>query len=336
MNDPFAVFTGTDEPVNPRPGFASELRAQLALLLTLPTVPMTTRTRSLPMSASRVTPYLTVHNGAEALAFYADAFGAIETMRVVMNEATGQLGHAEFRIGDAVFFLSDEFPEMGVRSPRSLGGTAVAMHLEVGDVDALFAKAVTAGATSLSEPADQPHGARHGTLMDPFGHRWMLSQPVEQVALAEYGDRMREQGAIVTGASVASVAGGIWAALNYADAQRGIRFMIDVLGFTEDLIVSGSDPAVVEHSQLRWPEGGIVQAATANRSGNPFSERPTGTESLYVITADPTAVYERCVAAGSEVVIAPQSPDYDPTGLVFTIRDVEGNLWSFGTYNGEQ
>ena len=289
------------------------------------------------MSISRITPYLTVHDGLAALDFYAAAFGAVETMRVVMDEATGQLGHAEFRIGEVVFYLSDEFPEMGVVSPHTLGGTGVALHVEVGDVDTLFANAVAAGATSLSEPADQPHGARHGTLLDPFGHRWMLSQRIEQVAPAEYIERMREHGATVTSTSVASPAstGGIWATLNYSDARAGIRFMVDVLGFEEDLVVSGTDPAVVEHSQLRWPEGGIVQAATANRLGNPFSERPTGTESLYVITADPLAVYERCIAAGSEIVLAPASPDYDPSGVVFTIRDAEGNLWSFGTYVGE-
>ncbi len=129
--------------------------------------------------------------------------------------------------------------------------------------------------------------------------------------------------------------GGIWAALNFADAGAGIRFMVEVLGFETDLIVPGSDPEIIEHSQLRWPEGGVVQAATANRAGNPFSERPTGTESLYVITADPLAVYERCTAAGVVVVAAPEAPEYDPDGLVFTIRDPEGNLWSFGTYAGE-
>ncbi|MDA3039266.1 MAG: glyoxalase, partial [Actinomycetota bacterium] len=87
--------------------------------------------------------------------------------------------------------------------------------------------------------------------------------------------------------------------------------------------------------QLRWPEGGVVQAASANRSGNLFSERPTGSESLYVITRDPMAVHARCVAAGVEVISEPEAPDYDPDGLVFTIRDPEGNLWSFGTYRGE-
>jgi PhnB protein len=335
MSDPFEIFASTEQRVAPRPEFTADLRNRIAAIVDTPTLSLPARSTLMP-ATTHVTPYLTVHDGAAALAFYEAAFGAVTTMRVVMDETTGQLGHAEFAINGAKFYLSDEFPEMGVVSPRTLGGTAIAMHMEVAEVDTTFAAAVSAGATALTEPADQPHGARHGTLVDPFGHRWMLSQQIESVSTETYADRMREEGAVVTGTvtPVTPIGGGIWAALNFADAPRGIRFMIDVLGFTEDLVVTGPDASIVEHSQLRWPEGGIVQAATANRPGNVFSERPTGTESLYVITANPTAVYDRCMAAGTEVVFEPASPDYDPEGLVFAIRDAEGNIWSFGTYSG--
>lgn len=129
---------------------------------------------------------------------------------------------------------------------------------------------------------------------------------------------------------------GIWAALNYEDAQAGIRFLTEVLGFEERLVVPGEDPGVVEHSQFIWPEGGTIQAASANRPGNVFSQRATGQQSLYVITSDPDAVYRRCVDAGAKVLMEPESPDYDPEGSVFTIEDPEGNLWSFGTYAGEE
>ncbi|MEE9414185.1 MAG: VOC family protein [Acidimicrobiales bacterium] len=329
MSDPFEILNGHDTSIGPDAEFAAQLRHRIALMLSAPTL------RSSAMPTTRVTPYLTVHNGPAALDFYASALGAVEVMRVVMDEATGQLGHAEFHIAGAVFYLSDEFAEMGVLSPRTLGGTSVALHVEVDDVDSAFATAVAAGAEALAEPADQPHGARHGTLVDPFGHRWLLSQQIEQVSPDQYGDRMSDQGAMVTSTPAALPdRGGIWAALNFADARKGIEFMVEVLGFDEDLIVPGEDPNVIEHSQLRWPEGGVVQAATANRVGNPFSERPIGTESLYVITADPVAVYDRCVAADVEVLMSPEPPAYDPEGLVFTIRDPEGNLWSFGSYSG--
>lgn len=290
------------------------------------------------------TPYLTVHDAVAALAFYAEAFGAQEVQRVVMGPAgqdgDGPIGHAEFRIGAATFYLSDEFPEMGVVSPRTLGGTTVALHVEVADVDAAFAAALGAGASAVGEVADQPHGARHGTLVDPFGHRWMLSQQIETVTRDVYAERLAEMGASLEVGPAAPVrpvqsvaAGRIWPALHYTDAAAGIRFILDVLGFEEELIVS-HEPASVEHSQLRWPEGGTVQAASRNR-GNVFSDVPPGTGSTYVVTADPRAVYDRCVAAGVDIVYPLSAPDYDPAGLTFSVRDPEGNVWSFGTYAGE-
>ena len=271
---------------------------------------------------------------------------AVEAIRVVGDD--GRVGHAEFTIGGVLFYLAGEYPEYGVISPRTAGATTVTMHLTVADVDATYSRAVAAGARSLSEPADQPHGARHGTIVDPFGHRWMLSQPIETVDTAEYARRMAGSAFTVTdsdpGAAPApgavsgsTVAGNgrIWAAVNATDAPAMIRFMVDVLGFTEQLVVPGADPGVIEHSQLHWPDGGVVQVASANRPDNPFSEKPVGVQSLYLITDAPTAVYERCVAAAVSVLMPPTSPDYDPTGMVFTIEDHEGNLWSVGTYAGE-
>jgi len=317
---------------------AACLRSGLELLLDLSTLNPTlnpTLERTLPMQA-RVVPYLTVHDGSAALRFYADAFGAREIQRVAMEN--GRLGHAEFQINGATLYLSDEFAEMGVVSPRTLGGTPVALHLTLDDVDAAFASAIAAGATSQMEPADQPHGARHGSLIDPFGHRWMLSQQVEEVSDEAYADRLAGAGMTVMTAddrpASGSSSGGIWAALNFVDALAGIRFMTEVLGFEADLVVPEDDPTKVAHSRLCWPEGGIVQAASGNRPGNVFSQRPTGGESLYVITADPMAVYERCVAAGVEVIHGPSQPDYDPGGVEFSIRDAEGNIFSFGTYTG--
>jgi PhnB protein len=359
MADPFESLGGRDQPVAPDPAFADRLQRQLASLLAIDDITTPRRATVSTTTASETTaaqatdaaptptarPYLTVHDGAGALAFYAEAFGAVEVMRIAMEG--GALGHAEFRIGDAPFYLSDEFPEMGVTSPRTLGGTTFAVHLDVADVDAAFARAVAAGAEAVMEPADQPHGARHGTLLDPYGHRWMLSQEVEEVPVDVLAERMAEAGMDVVaspaGESVApsdaevaaSPGGAIWAALNYADAPAGIAFVVDVLGFEPQIVVTGEDPSVIEHSQLRWPEGGIVQAASAGRPGNVFSDRPTGAESLYVVTADPMAVYQRCVRAGVEIVEEPATPDYDPEGTVFSIRDAEGNLWSFGTYGGE-
>lgn len=282
-----------------------------------------------------VTPYLAVHDAAAALAFYGDAFDAAEDERIVGPD--GRIGHAAFHIAGARFYLADEYPEIGVTSPRALGGTTVTLHLEVADVDAAYSRAIDAGATPLLEPADQPHGARHGTLTDPFGHRWMLSTAVESFTPNEYRDRMADAGYEVqrVSSSGTTSGGGIWAAITSVDAHAMIRFATDVLGFTEQIVVPGDRPGEVIHSQLAWPEGGIVQVGTAHREGNEFSERPVGGQSLYVITADPRAVYDRCVAAGVEIIREMETPEYDPEGSGFAIRDHEGNLWSFGTYGGE-
>lgn len=337
--DPFDALAVPDQPLTPRADFVRELRSRLVAALDLPvtlperTISMTATTA--PSVASRltahaVTPYLCARDAVAALAWYVDAFGAVERMRVVGDD--GRLGHAEFEIGAATFYLSDEYPEYGVVSPTTLGGTSVTLHLDVDDVDAAFARAVDAGARELVAPADQPHGARHGTLVDPYGHRWMLSQQLEPVSVAEYQARATGTGFTVS----ARPTGQIWAALNYADAPAGIRFLTEVLGFVPRIVVPDeADPDVILHSQLEWPEGGVVQAGSAGRPGNPYAARPTGAESLYVVTADPHAVWERCQAAGVEVVTPPTEPDYAPGTMVFSVRDPEGNIFSFGSYAGE-
>ncbi len=128
---------------------------------------------------------------------------------------------------------------------------------------------------------------------------------------------------------------GIWAPVTYEDARAGIRFLVEVLGFEEQIVVAApDDESMIVHSQIRWPEGGVVQVNTY-AADNPFlRERPPGAQSLYVVTSDPQAVWERCRAAGVEVLREPESPDYDPDGTGFSIRDPEGNIWSFGTYAG--
>jgi uncharacterized glyoxalase superfamily protein PhnB len=135
---------------------------------------------------------------------------------------------------------------------------------------------------------------------------------------------------IIAAADRPGTGGGIWAAAFYRDALAGIDFLVDVLGFERQLVVLADDERTVVHSQLRWPEGGIVQAGTYD-AANEFSHEPGG-QSLYVVTADPQGVWERCQAAGAPVVREPNSPDHDPDGMGFAIRDPEGNIWSFGTY----
>jgi PhnB protein len=133
-----------------------------------------------------------VHDAAAALAFYVEAFGAVETMRLTQPDGT-TVGHAEIAIGGARVMLSDEFPEMDVVSPRTLGGTPMSMTLYVADVDVAFDRAVRAGAAVLRPVANQFYGDRSGSIADPFGYKWHLSTHVEDLSADELQRRAEEQ-----------------------------------------------------------------------------------------------------------------------------------------------
>ncbi|MDB5392396.1 MAG: Glyoxalase/bleomycin resistance protein/dioxygenase [Planctomycetaceae bacterium] len=128
-------------------------------------------------------PYLTVHDGVRALEFYQQAFGAVEIMR--MADPKGRIGHAEFKIGNQIIMLSDEHPEMGVVSPKTLGGTPCALMFYFQDVDAVVEQAVAAGAKIVRPVANQFYGDRSGKLEDPFGHIWWVATHIEDVSPEE-------------------------------------------------------------------------------------------------------------------------------------------------------
>jgi len=130
-----------------------------------------------------VYPYLRVHSTAEAIDFYARAFGASEIFR--LTEPSGRIGHAEIKIGSNTLMLADEYPEHGIRGPRSLGGTTFSIHLHVANVDSAFQRAVSAGAAVIRPLKDQFYGERSGTVRDPFGHEWLLGGEIEKVTPEE-------------------------------------------------------------------------------------------------------------------------------------------------------
>jgi PhnB protein len=134
-----------------------------------------------------LTPYLIVRDAARAIDFYRRAFGATEVMR--MAGPGGKVGHAELRVGGALIMLTDEFPDMGFRSPQSLGGSPVSLLLYVEDVDAQVRQAVAAGATLVRPVEDRFYGDRSGILADPFGHVWNLATHKEDVSPEEMARR---------------------------------------------------------------------------------------------------------------------------------------------------
>ena len=143
------------------------------------------------MSATHVSPYITVVDAAAALDFYARAFGAVET-GPRLTAPDGSIVHAEVRIGTATVMLSEHNPDFGTEEPRSLGGTPVRLALEVEDADATVEAATQAGAKVLIPVDDQFYGYRAGRVEDPFGHVWIVSQLIESLSQEEMQRRLDE------------------------------------------------------------------------------------------------------------------------------------------------
>ncbi|MGV0604023.1 VOC family protein [Mycolicibacterium sp. XJ1904] len=228
-HDPLDVLRGDELPVAPDPAFAAGLRARLESALSLPN-----RTEEVVMSGtdtaiaelsdipsvtpvarprSAAVPYLTVADARHAIAFYRDAFGAAVVGEPIEMD-DGRIGHAELAIGGGVVFLADEYPEIGLKAP-SPQSVSVSLQLSVNDTDATLDRARRHGAQVQREPYEN-YGARNATIIDPFGHRWMLSGPVTGTAVPiQHGD-------------VGYVS--VWV----PDAERAAVFYGHVLGWTYD------------------------------------------------------------------------------------------------------
>jgi len=134
----------------------------------------------IPEGFHTVTPYMTIKGAAKAIEFYKEAFGATEIFR--WADADGSIRHAEVVIGNSPVMLTDEAPEFGMAGPRSLGGSPVHMFLYVEDVDAVFSRAIAAGATELMPVEDSEDGDRRGGVTDPFGHVWYIATHIEDIS----------------------------------------------------------------------------------------------------------------------------------------------------------
>ncbi|HZR15632.1 MAG TPA: VOC family protein [Acidimicrobiia bacterium] len=151
--------------------------------------------KPIPDDYRTVTPYLCVDDATAAIDFYTRVFGAKERMR--MPAPDGRIGHAELTIGDSVLMLSDEYPEMEIRGPKSIGGTAVTLSIYVEHVDDVVARAVKGGAKVRRDVQDQFYGDRSGQIEDPFGHVWSVQTHVEDVS----PDEMQRRAAAAMGGS---------------------------------------------------------------------------------------------------------------------------------------
>ena len=145
---------------------------------------------AVPKGYRTVTPYLTIRGAADALAFYAQAFGAKEKVRMSMPD--GSVMHAEIQIGDSMVMIAEENPAWGTASPLTLGGNATSVMLYVKDCDAFVARAVGAGARVTRPLANQFWGDRYGQVEDPYGHKWSVGTHIEDVTPKQMKQRAEE------------------------------------------------------------------------------------------------------------------------------------------------
>ncbi|MGE2716475.1 VOC family protein [Mycolicibacterium litorale] len=219
--DPLWVLHGDELPVQPDPAFAARLRARLESALRLPN-----RTEGVEMSGTDTAlaavpsvprpaalPYLAVADARAAIDWYAGALGAtLAGEPIVMDD--GRIGHAELTLAGGVFYLADEYPELGLKAPAP-DQVSVSLMLTVDDTDTALQRARERGARVQREPYES-HGDRTAVIVDPFGHRWMLSGPV-------------------TGAAVPIRHGDVgYVSLWTSDAERAAAFYGHVLGWTYD------------------------------------------------------------------------------------------------------
>ena len=135
---------------------------------------MSESVKFIPEDYHSINPYLVVRNADRAIEFYKKAFDAEERFR--MHRPDGKaIMHAELKIGDSVFMLTEESPDMKALSPESIGGSPISLYVYVKDVDGVFNQAVSEGATVLYPVKDQFYGDRSGYLKDPFGHLWTIA-----------------------------------------------------------------------------------------------------------------------------------------------------------------
>jgi PhnB protein len=151
---------------------------------------MTSKAKPVPEGYHTATPYLILKDAAAAIDFYKKAFGAVELERI--PTPGGRIAHAEIKIGDSPFMMTDENPDFpDYKSPVSRGGSTTHIYLYVEDADKVFSQAIAAGATQISPLEDQFYGDRVGGLRDPFGHVWYVATRFENLSEAELLERAK-------------------------------------------------------------------------------------------------------------------------------------------------
>ncbi len=302
MTDPFDALRQPIRPVAPDTGFANQLRARLLIALGLPAsssrgAPMSTTTATAPsalptdLPAGAAIPYLAVSDARRAIDWYIDVFGArVVHEPIVMPD--DRIGHVELEVGSGLLYMADEYPEIGHVAPTS-GAAAVSLVLRVPDVDATVATAVAAGA-ELTREVYEDHGHRGATIVDPFGHRWMVQTPLaaptpDQGVPAQQGDI-------------------VYASLWVPDEGRAAAFYGSVLGWR-------TEPAAPGHA--RRVEGAVPHIGMFGSDQRPSLFLCFGVDEL-------DAAVERVRTAGGQA----GEPTLEPFGRVADCEDPDGTTFA--------
>lgn len=279
-------------PVNPDPAFADQLRARMERALRLPRGVAVTTTTVRPTTVSPAVapggaiPYLAVRGAREALTWYVDQLGAeIQGDPIVMPD--GRIGHAELALGGGAIYLADEHPEIGVVAPAP-DAAAVSLVLQVPDVDETLADVRAAGARVVREPYEG-YGHRGATIVDPFGHRWMLQTPLVAAAEQVYAYAPGDAG---------------YTSLWVPDVDRAADFYASVLGWTYRADHVGQGRRVIGAT----PEQGL------------FGGQARSTLFAAYVVDDVRAAIERVRAAGGTA----EEPTRETWGLSAMCTDNQG------------
>ena len=281
----------------------------------------------IPTDQPRFSLYLCFDDARAAIDFYKKAFNAEELMRIA--EPSGKIGHAEMKIAGVVFMLSDEYPDYGAVSPKTLGGSPVKLHLYVQDVDAFTTDAVNQGATLVRPVEDQPYGDRSGQISDPFGYTWIIATHKQDVPVAEMqrqmDDFVQQKEAKKTDLKSTEQTRrreGFRTVTPYLTVQRApelLDFVKHAFGATETFRTTG--PAGGLHAEAKIGDSMVMIGGAPGSHENPTA--------IHLYIPDVDAAYQRALDAGATSLFAPADQPYgERSGAV---QDPMGNRWYIAT-----
>jgi PhnB protein len=308
----------------PRETFKAELQQQLIrrdVMSSPAPEPEKTPVRSLSL-------YICIAGASAAIDFYREAFGARELSRLA--EPDGKIGHAEIQIGNTVIMLSDEYPDYGALSPKTIGGSPVRIHLDVADADAFAERAIKAGAILTRPIEDQFYGARSGQITDPFGYTWVISTHLKDVP----SEDMQKEFDKFTAEREAKNAyeSSVKEDKMRRDNRRAVTPYLTVHkpGELVDFVTEAFGG--IEHFRATGSAGGMHAEVSIGDSvvmiGGAEHIEPMPT-AIHLYVADVDEAYERALKAGAKSIMPVADQPYgERSGGV---EDVHGNRWYIAT-----